>query len=194
MGDSFADAQYRLTIGCAYLSCSAPIGQDHLAMVQRKSPRRVSHRPGAAPVVLGYQRSLRILYLPASSRFKPCILSQKNEDSRHDQQKILTGCVLFASSFVHRFPVFVRSFPLKSSFSGKRNGNLCDYMKLAIAGRSRCYQGAVFIRSLIQVCNPKAVRVFWLYYMIQHRESRTFSCRFILLYQVFVWFLCVEKR
>ena len=92
------------------------------------------------------------------------------------QQKTQTGFVTIVSSFTHRFTVSEWNIPTKSGFSGKRNGNPCDYMKLAIAGRSRCYQGAVFIRSLIQVCNPKAVRVFWLYYMIQHRESRTFSC------------------
>lgn len=179
MGDSFAVAKYRLTSG-GY-GCFEMQRSIRTSIIGRKlsGNRRDNASPGSspAPVALGYLRSLRILYLPCSSAFFYCTQSQTGAGKKSRvQQKTQTGFVTFVSSFTHRFTVFEWNIPMKSGFSGKRNGNPCDYMKLAIAGRSRCYQGAVFIRSLIQVCNPKAVRVFWLYYMIQHRESRTFSC------------------
>ena len=197
MGDSFAVAKYRLTSGgYGGFEMQRSI---RTSIIGRKlsGNRRDNTSSGSspAPVALGYLRSLRILYLPCSSALLclhpiPNGCRQKISRAAKDANRFRDDFFLFT----HRFTVSEWKISTKSGFSGERNGNPCDYMKLAIAGRSRCYQGAVFIRSLIQVCNPKAVRIFWLYYMIQHRESRTFSCRFILLYQVFVWFLCVEKR
>jgi hypothetical protein len=179
MGDSFAVAKYRLTSGgYGRFEMQRSI---RTSIIGRKlsGNRRDNASPGSspAPVALGYLRSLRILYLPCSSALL-CLHPIPNgcRQKSRVQQKTQTDFVTIVSYFTHRFTVFEWKIPMKNGFSGKRNGNPCDYMKLAIAGRSRCYQGAVFIRSLIQACNPKAVRVFWLYYMIQHRESRTFSC------------------
>jgi hypothetical protein len=102
---------------------------------------------GPAPVALGYLRSLRILYRSCFLRVlrSPHPIPGRRGSGQRVQQdanRLYSVCFLFRPPICRFFFYIIEA---KSGFSGRRNGNPCDYMKLAIAGRSRSYQGAVLV-------------------------------------------------